>query len=71
LKIAKAIRNHATAFGRFAPASAAPNVLETTASTTKMPRPIQNPPYVEKAVAPKTFRLRNSHIPAHNCTIPP
>ena len=36
-----------------------------------MPIPIQKPPYVENAVAPKTFRLRNSHIPAQNCARPP
>jgi len=66
LKIAKAIMNQAIAFGRFAPASAPPKLFETTARTTKMPSDIQKPPYVENAVAPKTFRLRNSHIPASN-----
>ena len=29
------------------------------------------PPYVEKAVAPKTFRFRNSHMPASSCASPP
>ena len=38
--------------------------FETSASTTTEPSPSQNPPYVENAVAPKTLRLRNSHIPA-------
>ena len=71
LKIANATRNQATAFGRFEPARAAPKLFDTTARTTKMPRPIQKPPYVENAVAPNTFRLRNSHIPAHSCTSPP
>src|SRR6185312_6419364 len=57
LKIANASRNQASAFGRFAPASAPPKLFEVTARTTKMPSDIQKPPYVENAVAPKTFRL--------------
>src|SRR5581483_5408536 len=71
LKIANASRNHASAFVRFAPATAEANVFETSASTTKIPRLSQKPPYVENAVAPKTFRLRNSHMPASSCTVPP
>jgi hypothetical protein len=71
LKIANASRYHATAFGRFAPSSAPPKLFETTASTTKMPSDIQKPPYVANAVAPKTFRFRNSHMPASNCVSPP
>src|SRR4051812_4976068 len=35
------------------------------------PSPIQNPPYVENAVAPNTFRLRNSHMPASSWMSPP
>src|SRR5439155_12134510 len=52
LKIANASRNQAIAFGRFAPVSELANVFETSASTTKTPRDIQKPPYVENAVAP-------------------
>ena len=66
LKIANATRNHATALATPAVASAAPNVFETEASRTTIPSDSQKPPYVENAVAPKTFRLRNSHIPASN-----
>ena len=71
LKIANAIRNHASAFVRFAPVSEDANVFDTSARTTTLPRPSQKPPYVENAVAPKTFRFRNSHIPASSWTIPP
>jgi hypothetical protein len=71
LKIANARRNQPSAFVRFAPASADANVFDTSASTTKIPRLSQKPPYVENAVAPKTFRFRNSHIPASSCTVPP
>ncbi len=71
LKIANATRNHATAFGKFAPVRPAANVFETEASSTTIPSDSQKPPYVENAVAPKTFRLRNSHIPASNWTTPP
>ena len=71
LKIANATRNHAIALGRFGPVSPAANVFETEASRTMIPSDIQKPPYVENAVAPNTFRLRNSHIPASSCTSPP
>ena len=36
-----------------------------------MPSDIQKPPYVENAVAPKTLRFLNSHMPASNWTSPP
>src|SRR5690242_9806162 len=71
LKIANAIRNHASAFVRFEPASPPANVFETSARTTTEPRPSQKPPYVENAVAPKTLRFRNSHIPASSWQTPP
>src|SRR5206468_4055652 len=45
LKIANATRNHATAFGRFAPARAAAKLFESTARVTKIPSDIQKPPY--------------------------
>jgi hypothetical protein len=37
----------------------------------KTPSESQNPPYVENAVAPKTLRFRNSHIPARSWINPP
>jgi hypothetical protein len=64
LKIAKAIRNHASALVVPAPSSAAPNDFDNVASATTEPSASQKPPYVENAVAPKTLRLRNSHMPA-------
>ncbi len=45
--------------------------FESTTSVTKNPSAIQKPPYVENAVAPNTFRFRNSHIPASSWTSPP
>src|SRR5579885_586184 len=71
LKIANASRNHASPFVRFDEASAAAKFFDTSASTTMIPSPIQKPPYVENAVAPKTFRLRNSHMPARSWAAPP
>ncbi len=71
LKMANAIRNHAIVFGTSPPVKPAPKPFTVTSRVTKIPSPIQNPPYVENAVAPKTLRLRNSHIPAQNCASPP
>jgi len=71
LKTANARRNQASAFVRLAPVRDAANVFDTSARTTTLPRPSQKPPYVENAVAPKTLRFRNSHMPARSCTAPP
>src|SRR5579884_2478419 len=70
LKTANANRYHASAFVRSPPWKLAANFVDS-ARITKRPRPIQKPPYVEKAVAPNTFLLRNSHIPARSCASPP
>src|SRR5579884_2182256 len=70
LKTANANRYHASALVRSPPWNPAVNFV-VPARITKIPRPIQNPPYVENAVAPNTLRLRNSHIPARNCARPP
>ena len=51
--------------------AAAAEVAWGATSRSQRPRPIQNPPYVENAVAPKTFLLRNSHMPASNWMRPP
>ena len=51
--------------------SAGENDFESVISTTNEPKPSQNPPYVENAVAPNTLRLRNSHIPARSWIAPP
>src|SRR5438094_6320373 len=71
LKIANAIRNHASELSRSAPFSRPANPLDPDSSTTNMPSASQKPPYVENAVAPKTLRLRNSHIPASSWMRPP
>ena len=70
LKIAKAMRNQASEFRTSAVARPAPSFV-VSARTTKMPRDIQKPPYVENAVDPKTFRFLNSHMPARSWTSPP
>jgi hypothetical protein len=71
LKIANENKNHASPFAAgVLPVSAVPSFV-LSKNTTVIPSASQNPPYVENAVAPKTFRLRNSHIPASNCTSPP
>jgi hypothetical protein len=41
------------------------------ARMTNIPSESQKPPYVENAVAPKTLRFLNSHMPASNCVSPP
>ena len=71
LKIANAIRNHARELSTSVPFSRPANPLDADSSTTKPPSASQKPPYVENAVAPKTLRFRNSHIPASSWTRPP
>jgi hypothetical protein len=71
LKIANAMRNHASAFGIPAFVSPVAKVFESDAVKTTIPSESQKPPYVENAVAPKTLRFRNSHMPARSCATPP
>src|SRR3954451_2798115 len=71
LKTANANRNHASElFTSFLPVNA-DRKLVVWARSTYRPRPIQNAPYVENAVAPNTLRFLNSHIPAANWAMPP
>ena len=69
LKIANASRIHPRSL-EVAAAAEAPVMCGST-SNAHRPSPIQNPPYVENAVAPKTFRFRTSHIPARSWISPP
>ena len=71
LKIANAIRNQASELSTSAPLSRPANPLETEINTMNAPSDSQKPPYVENAVAPNTFRFRNSCIPASSWMMPP
>ncbi len=66
LKIANASTIHPRSL-----AAAAGEAAFGATSRNHNPRPIQNPPYVENAVAPNTLRLRNSHMPASSWMRPP
>jgi hypothetical protein len=67
LKIVKPSRNQPSESSTFKPV---PSFVRL-AMITNDPSESQKPPYVAKAVAPKTFLFRNSHMPARSCAIPP
>ena len=71
LKIANVSRNHASELSTSGPFSRPPKLSDIVISTTKIPSESQKPPYVENAVAPKTLRFRNSHMPASSWISPP